>query len=518
MAKQIKITKIKANIYLSNVKRLQDRIFKTSNYPLVLKENITRVNEQKINNLINEHDVKISKIKVAINPEETFKKIEELELKTLEDNLYWNLREKENTLNKKMSSNEQEKSLYEQEHKKALEELFSKYDNDILACKEKHNEDYLKEWYFKKYKVSSLALDLEAHKKHYEALLKELLITKDEEVKKLKIKLEEKLHNKLSLENQKTEKKLVRLNQKLDKALAVLNEYRKIEYNNLLSKLDADKTNKQLNELVELYKEDNNTHLLIQELCMYFGGLKAVEKLSVSVKKGEVFGLIGPNGAGKTTVFNCITQFYNPTSGEIYFKNKENSVLNLNNFKVHDVIKHGIVRTFQNVELILELTVLENLLVGSHTAYKTSFFAHALHLRSLKKEEEINTAKALNILEKLDLLQYKDFYPIGLPYGILKRIELARTLMLDPELVILDEPAAGLNEQESLELAQLILKIKEDLNLTIFLVEHDMSFVMGVCDRICVLNFGRKIALGTPKEIQNNPLVQEAYLGSDKDE
>ena len=322
MAKQIKITKIKANIYLSNVKRLQDRIFKTSNYPLVLKENITRVNEQKINNLINEHDVKISKIKVAINPEETFKKIEELELKTLEDNLYWNLREKENTLNKKMSSNEQEKSLYEQEHKKALEELFSKYDNDILACKEKHNEDYLKEWYFKKYKVSSLALDLEAHKKHYEALLKELLITKDEEVKKLKIKLEEKLHNKLSLENQKTEKKLVRLNQKLDKALAVLNEYRKIEYNNLLSKLDADKTNKQLNELVELYKEDNNTHLLIQELCMYFGGLKAVEKLSVSVKKGEVFGLIGPNGAGKTTVFNCITQFYNPTSGEIYFKKK----------------------------------------------------------------------------------------------------------------------------------------------------------------------------------------------------
>lgn len=251
---------------------------------------------------------------------------------------------------------------------------------------------------------------------------------------------------------------------------------------------------------------------------MHFGGLKAVEKLSLSVKRGEIFGLIGPNGAGKTTVFNCITQFYNPTSGDIYFKNKENYVLSLNNFQVHDVIKYGIVRTFQNVELIWELSVLDNLLVGAHTAYKSNFFAQALHLPSLRKEEEINRAKALDILEKLDLLMYKDAYPIGLPYGILKRIELARTLMLDPELIILDEPAAGLNEQESLELASLILEIKEKFNLTIFLVEHDMSFVMGICDRICVLNFGRRIALGTPKEIQNDPLVQEAYLGSDSHE
>ncbi len=507
---------------MNNVKKLQDSITKTKNYLPVLEENLTKSNNNKINNLIEKQQKKINQLDIAINPHEAFNRLKQLELEKLENKLYWNLRKEETSFNKK--SNDESNSKLEYEGK--LKELFSKYDNDLITLEEKYSENSFKNWYFKKFKVSTLDLDVDKHIKYYKEVLEQTVADNELEIANLKDQLEQKRQLKLEKETEKAEIRLIKLEEKLEMALNLLQQQRDLEYNALLQNLetaplessDGVKTKQELEDVVALYDENNETHLLIQNLCMYFGGLKAVEKLSLSVKKGEIFGLIGPNGAGKTTVFNCITQFYSPTSGEIYFKNKENHVLNLNSFQVHDVIKHGIVRTFQNVELILELTVLENLLVGAHTAYKTNFFIQALHLPSLKKEEDINRAKALNILERLNLLAYKDAYPIGLPYGILKRIELARTLMLDPELIILDEPAAGLNEQESIELANLIVELKEEFDLTIFLVEHDMSFVMGITDRICVLNFGRKIALGTPKEIQNNPLVQEAYLGSDSDE
>lgn len=258
--------------------------------------------------------------------------------------------------------------------------------------------------------------------------------------------------------------------------------------------------------------------LRLDHLTMQFGGLKAVNDLSFDVKKGEIFGLIGPNGAGKTTVFNCITQFYKPTLGEVYYRNKENKVISLNSYKVHDVIKTGIVRTFQNVEVIAELSILQNLLIAAHTQYKSNIFAQFLNTKSVKQEEAVLYRRALKVLEYCDLLELKDQPPVGLPYGILKRIELARTLMAGANLIILDEPAAGLNDQETKELSERIKKIRNDFNVTIFLVEHDMGLVMDICEHICAISFGKKLSYGTPEEIQKDPSVQEAYLGTnDKD-
>ncbi|OHE29541.1 MAG: ABC transporter ATP-binding protein [Tenericutes bacterium GWC2_34_14] len=248
---------------------------------------------------------------------------------------------------------------------------------------------------------------------------------------------------------------------------------------------------------------------------MQFGGLVAVSNLSFDVKQGEIFGLIGPNGAGKTTVFNCITQFYKPTDGHIYYRDKRLNTIHLNDYIVHDVIKQGIVRTFQNVELIWELSILDNLLVGAHSTYQTGFFHHLFHTRRFLREESVLKAKAIKVLTDLNLLQYKDFYPLGLPYGILKQVELARTLMSEPQLIILDEPAAGLNDLETDRLIETIRKIQYDYKVTIFLVEHDMGLVMELCDTICAISFGKKLAIGTPKEIQSNKVVQEAYLGGE---
>ncbi len=260
---------------------------------------------------------------------------------------------------------------------------------------------------------------------------------------------------------------------------------------------------------------ENVLHL--QDVCMYFGGVKAVDGLTITVNSGEIFGLIGPNGAGKTTVFNCITQFYKPTSGQIYFRNKTGEVICLNDEKVHNVIKQGIVRTFQNVEVVRELTVMDNLLIAAHMLYKASFVSQALHLPFLKKEEKKLRADADKVLEYMGLAPYRDMYAGGLPYGILKKVEIARTLMCNPQLIILDEPAAGLNDNETEELTEIIRHIRDDYNCTIFLVEHDMGLVMDVCDRICAISFGKMLAVGTPEEIQANKEVQVAYLGEDDD-
>lgn len=255
--------------------------------------------------------------------------------------------------------------------------------------------------------------------------------------------------------------------------------------------------------------------LRLEDLSMHFGGLKAVNQLSFDVKRGEIFGLIGPNGAGKTTVFNCITRFYKATSGKIYYRNRFGEALDLANFKVHQVIQEGIVRTFQNVELIWELNVLENLLVAAHTLYKTKFFGQLFNIKRLRKEDQIMRQKAKQILNDLNLSNYTYFYPLGLPYGILKKVELARTLMVNPDLIILDEPAAGLNDLETEGLKETIKTIQKQYNATIFLVEHDMGLVMDVCDTVCAISFGKKLAIGTPKDIQQNKTVREAYLGGE---
>jgi len=258
--------------------------------------------------------------------------------------------------------------------------------------------------------------------------------------------------------------------------------------------------------------------LRVQDLCMYFGGVRAVDGLSFDVKKGEIFGLIGPNGAGKTTVFNCITQFYKPTAGTLLFENKAGEIISLPEEKVHDVVQQGIARTFQNVEVIREVSVLDNLLIAGHRQFTARLITQALHLPALKKQERIIREKALRVLEFMGLTAYKDWYAAGLPYGILKKIEIARTLMCDPQLIILDEPAAGLNDTETVELAELIRRIRDTLGCTILLVEHDMGLVMNICQTICAISFGKLLAIGTPEQIQKDPQVQKAYLGENNEE
>jgi len=272
--------------------------------------------------------------------------------------------------------------------------------------------------------------------------------------------------------------------------------------------------------------------LRIENLSISFGGLKALDDLSFTVYDQEIFGLIGPNGAGKTTVFNCITQFYKPDTGSVIFqvdsarlhkqaRGKEgradgggtNEGVNLVGRPVHSIINLGLVRTFQNVEVIPELSLIDNVLIGAHVDFKANMFEQALRLPKARREEKAFREKALDAMRFLGIDDRKDELAGGQPYGILKKIEMTRTLMADPKLIILDEPAAGLNDSETEDLAQTIRQIREQYACTILLVEHDMRLVMNVCDRICAISFGKFLALGSPEEIQKNKLVQEAYLG-----
>lgn len=253
--------------------------------------------------------------------------------------------------------------------------------------------------------------------------------------------------------------------------------------------------------------------LKLTDLSIQFGGLKAVEGLSFHVNDQEIFGLIGPNGAGKTTAFNCITQFYQPDRGEVLFRPHNGETINLVGLQVHEIIKLGLVRTFQNVEIIKELSLLDNVLVGAHIDFKATVFEQALRLPRAKREEREMAAKAQEALEFMGIGHLKDAPAGGQPYGVLKKVEMARTLMCKPKLIILDEPAAGLNDSETADLAETIRRIRDAYHCTILLVEHDMRLVMNICDRICAISFGKFLACGTPEEIQKNKLVQEAYLG-----
>jgi branched-chain amino acid transport system ATP-binding protein len=262
----------------------------------------------------------------------------------------------------------------------------------------------------------------------------------------------------------------------------------------------------------------DNEILKIDGLSIAFGGLKAVDNLSFSIKENEIFGLIGPNGAGKTTVFNCITQFYKPNAGSLLFRDRNGEVTELTKHKVHEIIKLGLVRTFQNVELIRELSLIDNVLVGGHIDFKSTVFEQALKLPRAVKEEKTLRKEAEDILRRLGIYERKDMIAFGQPYGILKKVEFARTLMCRPKLIILDEPAAGLNDVETLQLAQMIRQIRDEFKCSILLVEHDMRLVMDVCDRICAINFGQFLAIGSAKEIQRNPAVQQAYLGNSEED
>jgi len=259
--------------------------------------------------------------------------------------------------------------------------------------------------------------------------------------------------------------------------------------------------------------------LSVERLTMRFGGLLAIDDLSLDVAARRITGVIGPNGAGKTTFFNCLTGFYKPTVGSVRLNHPERGVLRLEDLPSHQVARTAqVVRTFQNIRLFPRMTVLENLIVAQHNVLqKASQFSLAgiLGLPSYRRAEAQAVAKAVDWLTRLGLIDKADTAAGDLPYGTQRRIEIARALCVDPLLLCLDEPAAGLNPRESGELNELLLRLVADEGLTILLIEHDMSVVMNVSDHICVLNYGRKIAEGTPKQMQNDANVIKAYLGEE---
>ncbi len=248
-------------------------------------------------------------------------------------------------------------------------------------------------------------------------------------------------------------------------------------------------------------------------LGIVFGGLHAVDDFSLTIGPTEIAGLIGPNGAGKTTVFNLLTHVYEPTSGMILLGGKDTKGMS-----TVELSHAGIARTFQNIRLFNNLTVIENIIVAMNASMHYGFAAGILRLPSFWKEEKEAREKAMELLSLFDMQDVADAEAGSLPYGAQRRVEILRALATNPKLLLLDEPAAGMNPAETAELMQNIRKIRDTFNIAILLIEHDMSLVMGVCDGICVLNFGKIIAKGSPEEIKNNPVVIEAYLGQHRDD
>ena len=249
-----------------------------------------------------------------------------------------------------------------------------------------------------------------------------------------------------------------------------------------------------------------------RHLGIEFGGLKAVDDFNLTIGKTEIAGLIGPNGAGKTTVFNQITKVYEPTSGAALINGRD-----LHGLSITQASKLGIARTFQNIRLFDKMTVEENVRIGLHNRIKYDMFSGILRLPRYWIQENKQHEKALELLHIFDMEKLADEEAGSLPYGAQRRLEIVRALATDPKLLLLDEPAAGMNPRETEELMENIAKIRDQFQIAILLIEHDMNLVMGVCEGICVLNFGRVIAKGTASEIQANPVVIEAYLGKKKE-